>query len=144
RAGTENVAGIAGLAQAIVEAHETMDERKSHIQKLKERFEEKLISEVDDVIFNHAEGEACMYHISSVSFAASPMADMLMFNLDIEGIAASSGSACSAGIAEDSHVLTAIGHPSGRKTVRFSFSKYNTAEEVDIVVNKIKKLMTPK
>lgn len=144
RAGTENVAGIAGLAEAIVEAHTTMAERKAHILNLKERFEKKLISEVDDIVFNHAAGEACMYHISSVSFAPSPMADMLMFNLDIEGIAASSGSACSAGIAEDSHVLTAIGHPSGRKTVRFSFSKYNTEEEVDIVVNKIIKLMTPK
>ncbi len=144
RAGTENVAGIAGLAEALVEAVNHIEERKTHILNLKTRFENRLAEEVNDIEFNHPAGDDCMYHISSVSFAASPQADMLMFNLDIEGIAASSGSACSAGIPEDSHVLTAIGHPAHRKTVRFSFSIYNTLEEVDVVVEKIKKLMTPK
>lgn len=144
RAGTENVAGIAGLAEALTHAIAEMESRRLHIQTLKQRFEDRLLQEVKGIYFNHPGGDECMYHISSVSFPESPMAEMLMFNLDIEGIAASSGSACSAGIAEDSHVLTAIGHPPGRKTVRFSFSAFNTLDEVDSVVEKIHKLMTPK
>ncbi|MBK8111285.1 MAG: cysteine desulfurase [Saprospiraceae bacterium] len=144
RAGTENVAGIAGLAEALTLAMGEMTHRRSHISGLKHRFEEQLLNEVEGILFNHPTGDQCMYHLSSVSFPESSMAEMLMFNLDIEGIAASSGSACSAGIAEDSHVLQAIGHPQGRKTVRFSFSSLNTEEEVDATVAKIKKLMTPR
>jgi len=59
-------------------------------------------------------------------------------NLDIAGISASSGSACSAGIEEDSHVLVAIGHPSERKTIRFSFSPFNNEEEILYTVEKLK------
>jgi cysteine desulfurase len=64
---------------------------------------------------------------------------MLMFNLDIEGVSASSGSACSSGIESDSHVLVAIGHPPSRKTIRFSFSHLNTIEEIDQTIEILKK-----
>lgn len=144
RAGTENVAGIAGLAEALQLATEEMQQRKEHISALKQNFESALQAGIPGIFFNNPPGEEGMYHISSASFPESAMAEMLMFNLDIEGIAASSGSACSAGIEEDSHVLIAIGHPPGRKTVRFSFSSFNTQQEVDTVVEKIKKLMTPR
>jgi cysteine desulfurase len=66
------------------------------------------------------------------------MGDMLLFNLDIEGVSASGGSACSSGSSIGSHVLNAIGAEANRPSIRFSFSKYNTEEEVDIVVQKLK------
>ncbi len=142
RAGTENVAGIVGLAEAMDIAKEKMVERKEHILDLKNKFENGIRSLNKNCYFNNPSSEAeSMYHISSVSFADSPTVDMLMFNLDIAGIAASSGSACSAGIEEDSHVLVAIGHPSERKTIRFSFSIFNTEEEVDYVIEKLKTLL---
>jgi cysteine desulfurase len=68
------------------------------------------------------------------------MADMLLFNLDIAGISASGGSACSSGSNIGSPVLTAIGGDPNRPAVRFSFSKYNTKEEVDYTVSKLKEL----
>lgn len=139
RAGTENVAGIVGFAEALKIAHAAMSERKDKVSLLKNEFEARILNEIPDIIINGAEGEKCMYHISSISFPASPYADMLMMNLDIAGIAASSGSACSAGIEEDSHVLTAIGHDKNRKTIRFSFSYLNTIDEVDYVVEQLKK-----
>ncbi|MBK8698148.1 MAG: aminotransferase class V-fold PLP-dependent enzyme [Saprospiraceae bacterium] len=141
RAGTENVAGIAGLADALTVATDVMEIRKQHVEEIKSHFESRLFSELTDIRFNNPTDTASMYHISSVSFPGSPQADMLMFNLDIEGIAASSGSACSAGIEEDSHVLQAIRHDSSRKTVRFSFSFLNTMEEADAVVDKLKSLL---
>jgi cysteine desulfurase len=141
RAGTENVAGIVGLAEALYIAHINMDIRKKYVQSLKNIFEQGIENLGKDCVFNNPCEAECMYHISSVSFANSPTIDMLMFNLDIAGIAVSSGSACSAGIEEDSHVLTAIGHPSERKTIRFSFSYLNTADEVYTVIEKIRVLL---
>jgi cysteine desulfurase len=141
RAGTENVAGIVGLAEALTIAMDKMQERQDYVSKLKTHFENGINALGKDCMLNNPSDSPSMYHISSVSFADSPTVDMLMFNLDIAGIAASSGSACSAGIEEDSHVLLAIGHPSKRKTIRFSFSSYNTMEEVDIVIDKLRTLL---
>ncbi len=139
RAGTENVAGIFGLAKSLQLANDERESRRDIISKLKERFEDG-IKLLDDCLIN-CPAEHAMYHISSVSFPPSDKADMLVFNLDINGIAASSGSACSAGIEEDSHVLVAIGHPSERKTIRFSFSFLNTIEEVDFTLDLLRKLL---
>lgn len=141
RAGTENVAGIVGLAEALTIALEKMQERHDYVSQLKSHFENGINALGKDCKLNNPSDSPSMYHISSVSFADSPTIDMLMFNLDIAGIAASSGSACSAGIEEDSHVLLAIGHPSERKTIRFSFSSYNTIEEVDSVIEKLRTLL---
>ena len=99
---------------------------------------------MEDIRFNGNQDENYLHHVLSVSFPPSPKADMLMFNLDIAGISASSGSACSSGIEADSHVLVAIGHPNDRKTVRFSFSKFNTLQEIDTVVEKLKSMTTNK
>jgi len=68
------------------------------------------------------------------------MSDMLLFNLDIAGISVSGGSACSSGSSIGSHVLTAIGANPDRPSVRFSFSKYNTKDEIDVVVSKLREL----
>jgi cysteine desulfurase len=139
RAGTENVAGIAGLALALEQSIAYMDARRDLISVLKARFD-KGIEKLEGCYLN-CPPEKGMYHISSVSFPASDTVDMLMFNLDIAGISASSGSACSAGIEEDSHVLVAIGHPSERKTIRFSFSSYTTIEEIDYTLSVLQKLV---
>jgi len=142
RAGTENVIGIAGMAEALDIAVREQQLIIDHISKIRERFIDRLLEEFEDIRFNGNTDNLYMHHVLSVSFPPTPKADMLMFNLDISGISASSGSACSSGIENDSHVLIAIGHESERKTVRFSFSKFNTLEEVDIVIKKLKK-MTP-
>ncbi len=140
RSGTENIYGIAGMAKAFDLALQQMKQRKTNISKLKGYFKERLVSELDDVQINGS--DYSLYNILSVSFPESPKSEMLMMNLDIMGIAASSGSACSSGVENDSHVLKAIGHNPSRKTVRFSFSHFNTKEEVDYVMDKLK-IITP-
>ena len=135
RSGTENIYGIAGMATAFKLALAQMDERKKVITKIRNYFEDRLSAALDDIQFNSSRDG--LYHISSVSFPPSPKSEMFMMNLDILGISASSGSACSSGVENDSHVLKAIGHDSKRKTVRFSFSHLNTLEEVDYVVEKL-------
>lgn len=142
RAGTENLHGIIGMAEALRIASEENEEIIEHIIALRTHFKSRLINEIEDIQFNGNQDENYLHHVLSVSFPPSPKAEMLMFNLDIAGISASSGSACSSGIESDSHVLLAIDHPKERKTVRFSFSKFNTLQEVDQVVDKLK-TMTP-
>jgi len=140
RAGTENLHGIIGMAEALQIAYTERIENRAHISKLRDHLKQRLSTELADIQFNGNQDAKYLHHILSVSFPPSPKAEMLMFNLDIAGISASSGSACSSGIETDSHVLVAIGHPTQRKTVRFSFSKFNTIAEVDAVVEKLKAL----
>lgn len=140
RAGTENVYGIVGMAKALEIATNNMSEYMGHVQKLRSHFIKRVQNELADVHINGNEKENFLPHVLSLSFPNTERADMLMFNLDISGICVSSGSACSSGIETDSHVLIAIGHDPKRKTIRFSFSKYNTIQEVDYVVEKLKTL----
>lgn len=142
RAGTENVAGIAGLAKALEIICESTDSNKKKILSLRTLFKDKLLTEFMDITFNGSQEGDFLAHVLSVSFPPGPKADMLVMNLDIAGISASSGSACSAGIEEDSHVLVAIRHPAERKTIRFSFSPFNNEEEILYTVEKLKE-MTP-
>ena len=144
RAGTENVTGIAGLAMALELAVQNMDSNRNKIQHLRQVFKQRLEKEFDDIQFNGRQDDLFMSHVLSVSFPPGPKADMLVMNLDIAGISASSGSACSAGIEEDSHVLVAIGHPAERKTIRFSFSALNTDEEIHYTVEKLKSMTSAK
>ena len=140
RSGTENVYGIAGMSKALDIAMRDQEERKIQILKIKNHFISRITTELDDIKINgNLDG---MYHVLSVSFPPTPKAELLMFNLDIAGISASSGSACSSGVEEDSHVLQAIGHDRLRKTIRFSFSHFNTIEEVDYTIDKLK-VLTP-
>jgi len=142
RAGTENVSGIAGLAEALKICVDEMSQNRKHIDGLRSHFMNRLLGEFEDIKINGNKEEDYMYHVLSVSFPPTEKVDMLMFNLDISGISASSGSACSSGIEADSHVLVATGNSGERKTIRFSFSKYNTLDEVDTVIEKLKS-MTP-
>jgi len=141
RAGTENVYGIAGLAKALESYVIHREENCRKIKNIRDYFESCLHLTFPDIKVNAGSANNRLPHISSISFPPSEKADMIMFNLDINGICASSGSACSAGIEEDSHVLQAIGHPKERKTVRFSFAPTNTKEEVDYAIDVLKKIV---
>jgi len=141
RGGTENVYGIVGLAKALELAYANMDDHQNQIQALKTYMIGQLKENIQAIEFNGETDPAkSLYTVLNVSFPCSDMADMMLFNLDIAGISASGGSACSSGSDIGSHVLTAIGGDPTRPSVRFSFSKYNTKEEVDYTVSKVKEL----
>ncbi len=138
RGGTENFYGIVGLAKALEIAYADIENHEHYIQGLKDYMIAGL-KEVDGVDFNgEIQPEKSLYTVLNVSFPSMEMADMLLFNLDINGISASGGSACSSGSNIGSHVLTAIGADPNRPAVRFSFSKFNTKEEIDYTLVKIK------
>ncbi len=143
RGGTENVAGIIGLAKALEIAYAEMVEHQRHIQGLKDRMIGRLHAALgDEVRFNGTSelADESLYTVLSVSLPPSEMTEMLLFNLDIHKISASGGSACSSGSNVGSHVLAALGCDPGRGAVRFSFSKYTTAEEVDYATDVLAKL----
>jgi cysteine desulfurase len=137
RAGTENISGIVGMAKAIDITNINREQTIKHIKDLRQYIKYKIDALSADIQYNGNQDINYADHILSVSFPPSPKADMLVMNLDIAGISASSASACSAGIEEDSHVMQAIGHPSERKTIRFSFSSYNTRAEIDYLLDKM-------
>lgn len=145
RGGTENVYGIVGLAKALEIAYEHMDEHQEYIQSLKSYMMEKLRENIPGIEFNgETDPDKSLYTVLNVSFPEMEMAEMLLFSLDIAGISASGGSACSSGTNIGSHVLTGIGANPARPAVRFSFSKYNSREEVDYVIEKIKEICLQK
>jgi len=141
RGGTENVYGIAGLAKALEIAYAEMDEHHEYIQGLKSYMMQQLVKNIPGIEFNgETDPEKSLYTVLNVSFPEMEMAEMLLFSLDISGISASGGSACSSGTNIGSHVLNGIQANPNRPAVRFSFSKYNTMEEIDYVVLKLKEL----
>jgi cysteine desulfurase len=141
RGGTENVYGIVGLAKALELCYAHMEEHHAYIQGIKSYMIEELKKAIPDVQFNgNIDADHALYTVLNVSFPCSNMSDMLLFSLDIAGISCSGGSACSSGTDIGSHVLTAIGASSDRPSIRFSFSKINSKDEVDIVVAKLKEL----
>ena len=144
RGGTENVYGIAGLAKALDLAYADMDDKQQHIQGLKTYMIEQLEASIPGIQFNgETAPDKSLYTVLNVSFPETDIADMLLFKLDIAGISVSGGSACSSGTDIGSHVLTAIGASSSRPSVRFSFSKYNTKDEIDFVIEKLRELYSP-
>jgi cysteine desulfurase len=141
RGGTENVYGIVGLAKALEIAYANMNEHQQYIQGLKSYMIDQLKASIPGIQFNgEIDPARSLYTVLNVSFPCNDMADMMLFNLDIAGISASGGSACSSGTDIGSHVLNAIGNNATGPSVRFSFSKYNTKEEIDYTVSKLKEL----
>src|SRR5688572_29248626 len=142
RGGTENVYGIVGLAKALEIAYRDMDAHERHIRQLKARMIDRLRSEVPGVSFHgdSANLDRSLYTVLNVSLPESDENDMLLFNLDLQGISVSGGSACSSGASAGSHVLAALYPGSKRGAVRFSFSKYNKPEEIDFTVGKLAEL----
>ena len=135
RGGTENVYGIIGLSTALEIAYQKMDEHHTYIQDLKSFMIGELNEAIPDVKFNgNIDPSSSLYTVLNVSLPQSDNNDMLLFNLDIKKVSASGGSACSSGSDAGSHVLNAINANHARGNVRFSFSKYNTKEEIVEVV----------
>lgn len=138
RGGTENVYGIVGMAKALEICYRDMDKKRAHIEGLRKLMIDLLKREIPGVEFNgDCEGH-CLYTVLSVSFPPSEAGNMLLFNLDIAGISASGGSACSSGNTAGSHVIQAIRPNTERTTVRFSFGKFNTEADVRTTVEKLK------
>jgi len=139
RGGTENVYGIVGLSEALSLASENMTSHKDKITLLKSNMIESLQKKVKGVKFNglSSDLDKSLYTVLNVSIPKVDDQQMFLFNLDINNIAASAGSACSSGSDSGSHVLKEIKTEEGFVNVRFSFNKYNSDEEVDYVVNKI-------
>ncbi len=139
RGGTENVYGIVGLSEALTLAYENMATHKEKILALKSHMIESLKQKVKGVKFNGLSSDLdnSLYTVLNASIPNVDDQQMFLFNLDINNIAASAGSACSSGSDSGSHVLKEIKTEEGFVNVRFSFSKYNSIEEVDYVINKI-------
>ena len=141
RAGTENLYGIVGFAKALEMATSRHEADKEYIGGIKKYMTARLVDNIADVHFNGDYSGNCLYTVLSVSFPRTEKSEMLLFNLDINNICASGGSACTSGADLGSHVIRAISNDPTRVTVRFSFCKYNTVEEVDYVVDKLREII---
>jgi len=141
RAGTENLYGIVGFAKALEMATATMEEDMAYIGTLKYYMLDELKKNIKAVSFNGDPLGNSLYTVLSVGFPKTEKSEMILFNLDINNICASGGSACTSGADQGSHVIRAINNNPNQVTVRFSFSKHNTKEEVDAVVEKLKELV---
>ena len=143
RGGTENVYGIVGMAKALEISYQHQSEHRAHIEGLKARMIAKLKEQIEDIHFNGTSGDIqnSLYTVLNVCLPPSDDNDMLLFNLDINGISASGGSACSSGSNIGSHVLAELKRDQSRGAVRFSFSKYTTNEEVDYAVEKLAEIV---
>ena len=140
RAGTENIPGIVGLAKAMEIGFRDLEEHQRHIQGLKDRMKERLQASVPGVSFNGDPGPDSLYTVLSVCFPDDGKGEMLLYNLDIEGIACSGGSACSSGSNKGSHVLAVLYPERLGANIRFSFSRYTTKQEVDTAVDALKRI----
>lgn len=141
RAGTENLYGIVGFAKALEKANERMEEDSAYIGTLKYYMYDELKRHIPGIAFNGDVLGRSLYTVLSVSFPKTEKSEMILFNLDINNICASGGSACTSGADQGSHVIRAINNNPNQVTVRFSFSRHNTKQEVDMVVNKLKELI---
>lgn len=146
RAGTESFHNIVGLEEAFVHAYEHLEDEKKYVEGLKQYFIDKVNKDIPNAKFNGYSGdmEKSTYTLVNVCLPISEeKAMMLLFNLDIKGIACSKGSACQSGSDAGSHVLTQILSEEDLKkpSVRFSFSTYNTKEEIDYTIGVLKDII---
>jgi cysteine desulfurase len=138
RAGTENVYGIAGMSRALELAYDDFSAKKAHVESIRDQLKTGLQQTFADVTFNGPQNGESLYTILNVGFPKTPKSDMLLYSLDIRGICASAGSACSSGATSSSHVIEALKLPEDRSYIRFSFSHLNTEKEVDYLLEKLK------
>ena len=141
RGGTTNVPSVVGIAEALDIAVRDLDKNYAYIKSLRDRFVSRVKTEIPYVFYNGDENERLPQN-ANFSFEYIEGESILM-SLDLAGIATSSGSACSSGSLEPSHVLLATGLPIeiAHGSIRFSFGKHNTMEEVDYTVNELKKIV---
>ncbi len=142
RGGTENLYGIVGLAKAMEIAHDHMEEHQVSIQGLKTYMKEQLQEMIPTIIINGEENsERSLYTVLSVCFPLSERSSMFLFNLDINGVCVSGGSACTAGSNMGSHVLAALPNSQNCQPVRFSFGRFTTKEEIDYALEKVREMV---
>jgi cysteine desulfurase len=141
RSGTENVAGIVGLARALEAVRSGLDERVRRIAALRDHLEETVLGQIVDVRINGA-GAPRLPNISNVSFAGAG-SDQLLLSLDLAGIAASAGSACTSGVLEPSHVIAALGVDARwhEGVVRFSLGDETTPEQIERLLGTLPRLV---
>ena len=141
RGGTTNVPSIVGLAEAFRLANEEMAQNNAHVSAIRDRFIARVLREIPYVKLNGHPKDR-LPNNANFSFRYIE-GESLLFSLDLAGIAVSSGSACSSGSLEPSHVLLATGLPEGlaHGSIRFSFGKENTAEQIDIAVEQLKEIV---
>ncbi len=139
RAGTENLYGIVGFAKALELATASMDSESKYLRGLKLYMLEQLQNSFPKMEINGDPSGVSNDTVLNIGFPKNEKTEMLLMNLDMAGICASGGSACTSGAAKGSHVIEAI-HP-GKELVpvRFSFSKHNTKEEIDLVILELKR-----
>lgn len=141
RAGTENLYGIVGFAKALQLANSNYEADSAYIGTLKYYMHDELKKNIAGVSFNGDVLGQSLYTVLNVSFPKTEKSEMLLFNLDINNICASGGSACTSGADAGSHVIRAINNNPNQIAVRFSFSKHNTKDEIDLVISKLKELI---
>ena len=141
RAGTENLYGIVGFAKALELATEHYEKDSAYINSLRKYMHDQLIAQIPGVSFNGDTFGNSLYTLLSVNFPKNEKSEMMLFNLDIHHICASGGSACSSGAQQGSHVISALKKGDDIATIRFSFSKNNTTQEIDKVIETLKDLV---
>ncbi len=136
RAGTENVAGILGMAHALKYCYDHLNEKSDYVRGLRSYMIGKISSEFPQIeIVSPTSNDHCLFTIANFYIPPSKKSNLILMNLDIAGISASGGSACSSGAEKPSHVIEAIGRNSNDgKCVRFSLSFMNTREEIDHLI----------
>jgi cysteine desulfurase len=143
RGGTENVYGIVGLAKAIDLAYEDVEAHHNHVLGLKSYMINQLKTMFETIDFHgETDPEKSLYTVLNVCFPKTDKASMLLFSLDLKGVAVSGGSACTSGATKGSHVLEGIGADMTRPNVRFSFSRYTTKAEIDFALEQVKSVFT--
>jgi cysteine desulfurase len=142
RGGTENLIGIAGLAKAFELANHDIEGHRRDVQALKSYMIEQLKRRIAGVEFHgETDPDKSLYTVLNVMFPDFENKSMLLFLLDLDGVACSGGSACTAGASTGSHVLRGINADTNRPNVRFSFSRYTTKEEIDFALEKVEKVV---
>lgn len=136
RAGTENVYGIVGFAKALEIATRDYEKDSAYIKDLRAYMMQEVKAKIPQTSIN-GDVEHGLYTVLSVCFPKTEKSEFLLFNLDINNICVSGGSACSSGADIGSHVMQALHKTDDYVTVRFSFSKFNTKKEIDCVVQKL-------
>jgi cysteine desulfurase len=141
RAGTENLYGIVGFAKALEIAMQQFQQDSVQIGGLKKYMHDQLLQEIPGVRFNGDPLGRSLYTVLSVNFPKTEKSEMLLFNLDIHHICASGGSACTSGVEQSSHVIRAFNKGRDFVTVRFSFSRNNTRDEIDRTIHQLKEII---
>jgi cysteine desulfurase len=135
RAGTENVPGIVGFARALELMNQELEDRREQMKNLTETFYRKLVESIPDVVL-YCDSDKRIPNILSLSFKGVE-GESVILSLDLKGVAVASGSACTSGTLEPSHVLSAMGVPPevAQGAVRFSFGRDNTMDDVEYVLS---------